>query len=92
MLSPSAWDELRHLPGNVRRQIITAIDGLEQDARPAASRALVLPDEKREIRRLRLGYWRIIYLIIEEQPLILGIRRRPPYDYADLVSLIADSD
>ena len=92
MLSPSAWDELRHLPGNVRRQIIAAVDGLEQDARPAASRALVLPDENREIWRLRSGYWRIIYLIIEEQPLVLAIRRRPPYDYAVLVSLIEDSE
>jgi len=92
MLSSLAWEELRHLPGNVRRQIIAAVDGLERDARPAASRALVLPDEKREIRRLRLGYWRIIYLIIEEQPLVLAIRRRPPYDYADLVSLIEDSE
>ena len=92
MLSPSAWDELRHLPGNVRRQIIAAVDGLEQDARPPASRALNLLDEKREVRRLRLGYWRIIYLIIEEQPLVLAIRRRPPYDYADLVSMITDSE
>jgi mRNA-degrading endonuclease RelE of RelBE toxin-antitoxin system len=92
VLSPSAWDEFKHLPGNVRRQIIAAVDGLEQDARPAASRALSLPDETREVRRLRLGQWRIIYLIIEEQPLVLAFRRRPPYDYSDLEALISEAD
>jgi len=91
MLSRSAWNEFNH-PGNVRRQIIAALDQLEQDSRPSTSRALDLPDETREVRRLQVGQWRIIYLWIEEQPLVLAIRRRPPYDHDDLASLVEDSE
>jgi mRNA-degrading endonuclease RelE of RelBE toxin-antitoxin system len=92
MLSRTAWDDLKRLPGNVRRQVIKAIDGLEQNARPTESKELALVDDQREVRRLRLGHWRIIYLIVDEQPLILALRRRPPYDYSDLRSLLAESD
>jgi mRNA-degrading endonuclease RelE of RelBE toxin-antitoxin system len=92
MLSRTAWDDLKRLPGNVRRQVIKAIDGLEQNARPTESKELALVDDQREVRRLRLGHWRIIYLIVDEQPLILALRRRPPYDYSDLRLLLAESD
>ncbi|MBN1890116.1 MAG: type II toxin-antitoxin system RelE/ParE family toxin [Thermoflexales bacterium] len=87
-LSSAAWTELKRLPSNVRRQMTTAIDGLEQDPRPPNSKRLTQTDEQYEARRLRLGHWRIIYLIIEEQCLVLAIRRRPPYDYSDLEALI----
>jgi mRNA interferase RelE/StbE len=92
MLSPAAWDELKHLPGNVRRQIIKAIDDLQQIARPAESKQLELPGAQHELWRLRLGQWRIVYLIVDEQPLVLAIRRRPPYDYSDLSSLIEETE
>ena len=90
MLKPTAWDDLKHLPGSMRRQIIKAIDGLEQDSRPAESKQLDLASDQHELRRLRLGHWRIVYLIVDEQPLVLAIRRRPPYDYTDLTSLIEE--
>ena len=87
-LSRTAWDDLKRLPGNVRRQVIVAIDELESAPRPPNSKRLVVIDARLEARRMRLGHWRIIYMVREEQPLILAIRRRPPYDYADLESLI----
>jgi mRNA interferase RelE/StbE len=87
-LSPQAWAELKKLPGNVRRQMILAIDGLDNQLRPSNSKELRIEGERREIRRLRTGKWRIIYAIIEESPIVLGIRQRPPYDYEDLSELI----
>jgi mRNA interferase RelE/StbE len=72
--------------------MITAIDELEKRPRPANSRRLALAEEQREARRLRLGYWRVIYLMIDERPLVLAIRRRPPYDYSDLESLIKQAE
>lgn len=74
----------------VRRQMITAIDGLEVNSRPPKSKILEIKDEPREIRRLRLGKWRIVYAIIEEKTIILGVRRRPPYDYQDIQRMLKD--
>ena len=91
-LSQVAFGDLKKLQGNLRRQMITAIDGLEENPRPSKSKQLKIEVEVREIRRLRLGKWRIIYVIIEEQPIVLGVRRRPPYDYGDLQRLLEDVD
>ncbi len=88
MLSPIAWDDLKRLPGNLRREMITAIDDLENNLRPPKSLKLELEGEQREIRRLRVRHWRIIYAILEGQVVILSIRRRPPYDYEDLEALL----
>jgi mRNA-degrading endonuclease RelE of RelBE toxin-antitoxin system len=79
---------LKRLPGNLRRRVTVTIDELEKNPRPANSKRLVALDAKREARRVRLGDWRIVYLVSEEQPIILAIRRRPPYEYAYLESLI----
>jgi mRNA-degrading endonuclease RelE of RelBE toxin-antitoxin system len=87
-LSKTAWDDLKQIPGNARRRMIAAIDELEVDPRPPRSKALEGISTQHEIRRLRLDPWRIVYLIIEEQPLVLAVRRRPPYDYADVAALI----
>jgi mRNA interferase RelE/StbE len=89
-LHPNAWDELKRLPGNVRRQLTKAIDSLENDPRPPESQQLKLNDDPREVRRLRVAGWRVIYVVSENQLLILAIRRRPPYDYEDLGDLLAD--
>jgi mRNA interferase RelE/StbE len=89
-LSQFAFGDLKRLPGNIRRQIIVAIDGLEEDPRPSNSKQLIIDDDAREIRRLRLGKWRILYAIIDEQPIVFGVRRRPPYDYDDLQRLLED--
>ena len=91
-LSHVAFGDLKKLQGNHRRKMVIAIDGLEEDPRPSNSKRLKIEAEVREIRRLRMGKWRIIYAIIEEQAIVLGVRRRPPYDYDDLQRLLEDVD
>jgi mRNA interferase RelE/StbE len=90
VLSPDAQADLKRLPGNIRRRMIVEIDNLERDPRPARSKQLTIDGEKREIRRLRLDKWRVIYLVLEEQPVIFAIRKRPPYNYEDLKDLIEE--
>ena len=90
VVSPDAQADLRRLPGNIRRRMIVEIDNLERDPRPARSKQLSIDGEKREIRRLRLDKWRVIYLVLEEQPVIFAIRKRPPYNYEDLKDLIEE--
>jgi mRNA-degrading endonuclease RelE of RelBE toxin-antitoxin system len=92
LLTERALEDLRRLPGNVRRQMIVHIDGLEKDIRPSNSKPLVVEGESKEIRRLRSGKWRILYLVLNEQPIIIGIRHRPPYDYEDIQRLLEDID
>jgi mRNA-degrading endonuclease RelE of RelBE toxin-antitoxin system len=81
------------LPGHVRQRIRRAIEELVERPRPPATRqldtaAIDLPIEV-EIRRLRLDSWRLIYAIndTEEWVWILGLHRRPPYDYDDLAAI-----
>ena len=92
VLSPLAYNDLKKLPGNARRQVIVAIDGLEVDLRPSNTKRLTIEGEAREVRRLRLEKWRIIYLVFEERPIILGIRKRPPYGYDDIQHLVQEVD
>ena len=80
----------KRLPGNIRRRMIVAIDALEVSLHPARSKRLGVEGDSREVRRLRLDKWRMIYLILEEQPIILAIRKRPPYNYEDLRNLIEE--
>jgi mRNA-degrading endonuclease RelE of RelBE toxin-antitoxin system len=87
-ISPDALTDLKRLSGNIRRRMIVAMDGLAETPRPPRSKRLVIEGEDREIRRLRLDKWRVIYLVFEEQPVILAIRKRPPYNYEDLKNLI----
>ena len=51
-----------------------------------------LPGHQSGIRRLRLDRWRIIYAITEAEETVdvLAVRKRPPYDYGDLQSLLKD--
>jgi len=79
---------LTKIPGNTRQAIIAELNALVYSPRPAKSKRLVIEKESREVRRLRLGKWRIIYLVQDEQPVVLAIRRRPPYDYQDLEELL----
>ncbi len=92
-LEPSVHQARSRLPGVVRQRIKRAISSLADEPRPHISRALdvtgldVPPGV--EFRRLRLKQWRVIYALHEEESWIwvLGIRRRPPYDYQDLADL-----
>ena len=49
---------------------------------------------KRELWRLRLDAWRVVYLVDQEwdQVYVLAARKRPPYQYEDLASLLTEVD
>ena len=47
----------------------------------------------RELRRIRLDRWRIVYAITEADQAIdvLTVRKHPPYDYGDLERLLSEN-
>jgi mRNA interferase RelE/StbE len=78
------------LAGNVRQRIHRAIDDLATQPRPAKTRLL---DTSRldlsptiELRRLKIEFWRLVYAVSDTEGWVwvLGLQRRPPYDYEDL--------
>jgi mRNA interferase RelE/StbE len=92
-LEPEVHAARQELPGNVRQRVRRAIESLADDPRPHDSRALNLVDldlpSGVEIWRVRLERWRIVYAVNDSEQWIwvLGLYRRPPYDYADLPEL-----
>ena len=95
-VTPSALREIKELPGNVRQRVKRAVDKLAEEPRPSGSTALELPDIEYQVRRLRLDKWRLIYAVTEsddEKLLdVLAVRKRPPYDYADLEKLLEEKN
>jgi mRNA interferase RelE/StbE len=91
-ITPAAWKEMKALPGHMRQRVRKAVDALADDPRPAKSKALDIPDLPIEIRRLRVDRWRIVYAVTDsgETVDVLAVRKRPPYDYGDLESLLKD--
>ena len=89
---PRAWVEVKDLPGHMRQRVRQAISELADDPRPPHSRELDAPDVKRELRRLRLDRWRVVYAITEADNAVdvLAVRKRPPYDYGDLTKLLEE--
>ena len=76
----------------MRQRVRRTVDSLAIDPRPHRSKKLDVPDLWPELHRLRLDRWRIVYAISEEEHIVdvLAVRKRPPYDYGDLESLIAE--
>lgn len=93
-LQATVYDERKALPGNIRQRVKNLIDSLAEEPRPHNSVELDLDEVNTdwEIRRIRLGMWRVIYAIDEEfkQVAVLAIRKRPPYDYEDISDLLAN--
>lgn len=89
-VTPAAVKEIKALPGNMRQRIRRAISELETVPRPSDSKELSQELTPLEARRQRVENWRIIYTVSEDEATIdvLGIRKRPPYDYADLERLL----
>jgi mRNA-degrading endonuclease RelE of RelBE toxin-antitoxin system len=95
-VSKTAQKEIRQLPGNFRQRIIRTLRNLEQAPQPSDSRLLdladvtIIPPTHAELRRIRMDVWRIIYLLEHDVQLItvLAVRKRPPYQYDDLVDLL----
>lgn len=91
-ITSDALLEIKGLPGNMRQRIKRAIDKFADNPRPSGAKALDLPGIDFEVWRLRIDKWRIIYAITESDKVVdvLGVRKRPPYDYGDLERLLAD--
>ncbi len=92
-VTPQALREIKGLPGHIRQRVKRAIDGLEDEPRPANSREIRAPEHLTvELRRIRLDRWRIVYAISEDDKFVdvLAVRKRPPYDYGDLEALLAE--
>ncbi len=61
---------LRSLPATDKRRIRNAIDGLADEPRPPGVRKLA---DKHQLYRLRIGYYRIIYQIKDQELLVLVV-------------------
>ena len=93
-IEPDAYQARKALPGQVRQRVRREIEALAGEPRPHNSRALdvtgldVPPGV--EFRRIRLEHWRVVYALnlAEGWVWVLGIQRRPPYDYEDLSALV----
>jgi mRNA interferase RelE/StbE len=92
-LDPAVHGVREALPGNVRQRIRAQIEELASAPRPHDSRDLNMEGIDLpmavQIRRIRLEHWRIIYAVNDTERWIwvLGIYRRPPYNYEDLADL-----
>jgi mRNA-degrading endonuclease RelE of RelBE toxin-antitoxin system len=67
-LLAAVYDERKALPGNVRQRMKNLIESLAEKPPPDNSVELNLSgvDIDWEIRRIRLGEWRVIYAIDED--------------------------
>jgi mRNA interferase RelE/StbE len=76
----------------MRQRVRKAISAFAENPRPTKSQALAVAGVRTEVRRLRLDRWRIVYAITEADEAVdgLAVRKRPPYDYGDLESLLKD--
>ena len=93
-VTPQALEEIKNLPGNVRQRLRKIIRELATQPKPDQARLLQYPLENRQLYRIRMDNWRIVYSIIDSEQIIdvLAIRRRPPYDYGDLTALLENLD
>ena len=89
-VTPAALNEIKRLPGHVRQRVRRAIGSFAEDPRPPKSKTLEITGVPAEVRRPRLDRWRILYAITESDAAVdvLGVRKRPPYDYGDLSGLL----
>jgi mRNA interferase RelE/StbE len=89
-ITPTAWQEMRELPGHVRQRVKKAINELSSNPNPPATQKLRTPDLDCHLRRLRLDRWRILYIVTDKDKTVdvIAIRKRPPYRYEDLAELL----
>jgi mRNA interferase RelE/StbE len=91
---PDVFRDIKTLPGNIRQRVKRAIGDLADNPRPYNSKRLKVSKLEPELWRLRLDNWRIVYAITEEDHIVdvIAVRKRPPYDYGDLVILLEQLD
>ncbi len=94
-IEPDVNSAREELPGNIRQRVKRVLDGFSANPRPPASKVLDIAEldlpSAIEVRRVRLEHWRILYAVNDRERWIwvLGIYRRPPYQYEDLQELIS---
>lgn len=79
-LKPSARKELESLPNSVLARVIRKIESLALDPRPAGCKKL---KGYKDLWRIRIGDWRIVYIINDTARLVSVTRiahRREVYD------------
>ncbi len=91
---PDTFKEIKNLPGNIRQRVRKSISELADNPRPHNSKQLNISDFEEELWRLRLDNWRIVYVITEADKIVdvIAVRKRPPYDYGDLLVLLEHLD
>lgn len=91
-VTPEALAEIKNLPGNVRQCIRETIRELAKQPQPSYSKQLQFSNPDRQLFRIRLDNWRIVYAVSEGEKAIdvLAVRKRPPYDNGDLVQLLEE--
>lgn len=91
-VTPEALAEIKDLPGNVRHRVREAIRELAQQPQSPRSKQLQFSNLDRQLFRIRLDNWRIVYAVSEGEKAIdvLAVRKRPPYDYGDLAQLLEE--
>jgi mRNA interferase RelE/StbE len=91
-ITPRALREVKNLPGHIRQRVRRAIRDLADDPHPSNSKVLEVTDIDSELCRLKLDSWRVVYAITEIDSTIdvLAVRKRPPYDYGDLTTLLKE--
>ena len=91
-IKPDTFQEIKNIPGNMRQRVRRAIGDLADNPRPSNSKMLDLPNFEAELWRIRLDDWRIVYAIAEADRIVdvLAVRKRPPYNYEDLETLLED--
>lgn len=93
-LEPEVHAARQDLPGHIRQRIRGAITDLATDPRPANSDELTSEPSAAppgvDVRRLRLERWRVVYAVNDDEQWVwvLGIYRRPPYNYENLTDLV----
>jgi mRNA-degrading endonuclease RelE of RelBE toxin-antitoxin system len=90
---PQALKQIDRLPGNVRQRVRRAVVELGHEPQSPGSKPLDFETSAdQELWRLRLEDWRIVYLIDHEWDAVyvLAVRKRPPYQYEDLATLVSD--
>jgi mRNA interferase RelE/StbE len=91
-VTPEALLEIKDLPDNIRQRIRETIREFAHQPQPPRSRKLQFNVPNRQLFRIRLDNWRIIYAVSESENTIdgLAVRKRPPYDYGDLVQRLEE--
>jgi len=85
-LLKTAEEELAKLPKEAQRQIMKKVEGLKDDPRPAVVKQLKSPEK---FHRLRVGDYRVIYLVEGKHLVVLVVSIGARKDVYDRLEVLA---